>query len=306
MAGNLTRRIAVSVLIGISSALLCWKLTSALGIGAADFTWSIRAAHDIVSHHDPYRYAYSDSQIPYPLTAAIFGMPFLRFSSHSAGVLFFGLSSAVLAFALSRDGLWRLLIFLAWPYWSSMLTVQYAPLVMAGALIPWLLPASLAKPQIGLPIVLTHFSWRGVVACFSLFVISLLLMPSWPLRWLSQIRGFQHFVPIFVLPMGPALLLAIWRRKDEDSHLLLLTATVPQRWFYESFVLWLIPKNRQEILVTVFLSWGAGITRWYFMPRSWSEVGTWAVLWIYLPMLFVILLRGTYENAIRPRSDLPA
>jgi hypothetical protein len=115
-------------------------------------------------------------------------------------------------------------------------------------------------------------------------------MPNWPLRWISGVSTHTHFVPLLALP-GPALLLALYVRRDPDSHLLLLSSFTPQHWFYDSFMLWLIPRNRQEMLATIFLSWGAGITRWYIMPRSWTEVGTWAVLWIYVPMLGVILLR---------------
>jgi hypothetical protein len=66
---------------------------------------------------------------------------------------------------------------------------------------------------------------------------------------------------------------------------------MPQRWFFDTLVLWLIPKTRREILVTALLSWGAGIWRWYHFPHSFDQVGRWAVLWIYLPMLAVVLLR---------------
>jgi hypothetical protein len=45
------------------------------------------------------------------------------------------------------------------------------------------------------------------------------------------------------------------------------------------------------MLAAIFLNWGAGITRWYFMPHSWNEVGDLGGLWIYLPMLGIILLR---------------
>jgi len=70
-----------------------------------------------------------------------------------------------------------------------------------------------------------------------------------------------------------------------------LAAIMPQRWFFDAFILWLIPKTRREILFTAFFSWGAGIWRWYQYPHSFSQVGRWAVLFIYLPMLVVVLAR---------------
>lgn len=116
-------------------------------------------------------------------------------------------------------------------------------------------------------------------------------MPAWPLRWLSQLGGWPSYVPLFALPLGPALLLALSRLSDPDGHLLLLTSLTPQHWFYDSFILWLIPRDRREILASCFLSWGAGVWRIYHLPRSRAEFGSAAAAWIYLPMLGVLLCR---------------
>jgi len=66
---------------------------------------------------------------------------------------------------------------------------------------------------------------------------------------------------------------------------------MPQRWFFDTFILWLIPRSRREILFTAGMSWGAGVWRWYHIPHSFVEVGRFTVLFIYLPMLAVILFR---------------
>ena len=71
---------------------------------------------------------------------------------------------------------------------------------------------------------------------------------------------------------------------------------MPQRWFFDSFILWLIPQSRREIVWTVFFSWGAGIGRWYHTPHSFTEVGRWTVILLYLPMLAVVLLRKPPSN----------
>lgn len=297
------RRLAVSVAIGLSSGLLCWTIMRHLGIGAADFNDALREARDLLAGRNPYRALHAQSS--YPLTAAIFGLPLVWVKREVAAGLFFGISSGLLALALTRQGYTRLLIFLAYPYWAAMLTVQWAPLLMAGALFPWLLPVTAAKPQMGAPLFLTFLSKRGFIGCVVFVAITLLLLPTWPLDWLrtlgpAGLRYEGYFVPLLALP-GPALLLALWRREDPDSHLLLLCSAAPQHWFFDTFVLWLIPQTRQEIMATVFLSWGAGITRWYLTPHSWAEVGAWAVLWIYLPMLGIILLRAT-EASVRERQ----
>jgi hypothetical protein len=164
-----------------------------------------------------------------------------------------------------------------------------------------LLPATLAKPQIGLPVALTHVSWRGVLACLVFLLLTLIALPSWPLLWIHQFGYYEHFIPLLVLP-GPLLILALWRYRDRDAWLLLLAAIMPQRWFFDAFILWLIPKTRREILFTAVFSWGAGIWRWYQFPHSFSQVGRWAVLLIYLPMLVVILARTPAKRTTRGSS----
>ena len=87
------------------------------------------------------------------------------------------------------------------------------------------------------------------------------------------------------------LALALLRYREKDASLLLLMSITPQRWFYDTLVLWLIPKSRREILFTVFWSWGAGIARWLHVPQSYTQVARWSILFIYVPMLIVLLAR---------------
>jgi hypothetical protein len=111
---------------------------------------------------------------------------------------------------------------------------------------------------------------------------------------LRQAGNYDHFIPLLVLP-GPLLLLALLRYRERDAWLLSLSAILPQRWFFDSFILWLIPRTRREIVWTVFFSWGAGWWRWYHVPHSFTEVGRWTVIFLYLPMLAVLLLRKREE-----------
>ncbi len=163
-------RILISVVIGVASAVFCWAVLTRLHQGAADFTWAIRAAQHLLAGKNPY-----DTPLEqYPLTAALFGLPFVWLRPEVAAALFYGISSALLALGLTRQGYARLLIFLAYPYWAGMLTAQWTPLIAASAFFPMLLPATLAKPQIGLPVALTHVSWRGVLACLVFLLLTLI------------------------------------------------------------------------------------------------------------------------------------
>lgn len=281
------RRILISILIGLASGLLCFVLMHRLHQGAGDFSWSIHLAERWLARQNPY-----DTPLEqYPFVAAFFALPLTWLSRELAAAIFYGVSSALLAFGLMRDGYHRLLIFLAYPYWIGLLYVQWSPMIAASAFFPFLMPAAMAKPQLGLPIFLTRFSKRGFWTCVCVGVATLLAMPQWPFLWLAQTKNYEHFIAILVLP-GPLMLLALFRYRDRDAILLVLTSLMPQRWFFDTFILWLIPKTRREILITVFFSWCAGMWRWYHTPHSFTEVGRWIVLSTYLPMLAIVLLRG--------------
>ncbi len=276
----------ISAAIGVASAAFCHFLLLHFHQDAGDFGWAIHLAQRLLAGQNPY-----DTPLEqYPLTAAFFGLPFVGWRPEVAGALFYGLSSALLAFGLTRHGYHRLLAFLAYPYWGGLLAVQWSTLIFAGAFFPLLLPVTMVKPQLGLPVALTNLSRRGVVACIAVALLTVVAMPRWPLLWLGQLKNYEHFVPLLILP-GPLLALALWRYRDKDAWFLVVTALLPQRWFFDAFILWLIPKSRRETLFTAALSWGAGIWRWYHIPHSFVEVGRFTVVFIYLPMLAVILLR---------------
>jgi hypothetical protein len=281
------KRITVAAAVGVASGTFCWFLLKHMQQGAGDFRWALHLAERLFAGKNPYDTPFEQ----YPLPAALVALPFLHLPPEVAGGLFYGISSALLAFGLSRENFGRLRIFLAYPYWASLLTAQWTAIIAASAFFPALLPATMMKPQIGLPVFLTRLSRRGLLACIFVVALSFGLLPQWPLLWLRQTHYYEHFIPLLVLP-GPLLLLALLRRRDRDAWLLLLCSLMPQRWFYDAFILWLIPKSRREILLPAVFSWGAGIWRWYHQPVSFTEVGRAAVIFLYLPMLIVVLARS--------------
>jgi len=294
-------RMAAATAIGVTSGVFCWFLMVHFHQDAADLRWALRLASRFLAHQELY-----DTPLQqYPFVTALFAFPFLWLKPEVAAGIFWGVSSFLLALGLTRDGYRKLLIFLAYPYWAGILTVQWSPLIAASAFFPLLLPVTMAKPQVGLPVFLTRFSVRGTVACVVVGIVSLALLPSWPMQWLRHgAPNYPHFFPLLVLP-GPLLLLALLRYRDRDALLLFISAALPQRWFFDSFILWLIPQSRREIVWTVFFSWGAGIWRWYYFPHSFTEVGRWTVVFFYLPMLAVVLLRKAGSGALQ-KTDLPA
>ena len=246
-------RFAVSAAIGFASGAFCWFLMKHLHQDAADFRWAMHLAHRLLARQNPY-----DTPLEqYPLTAALFALPFVRLQPEMAAALFWGISSFFLALGLTRHGYTRLLIFFAYPYWAGLLTVQWSPIIAASGFFPLLLPAAMAKPQVGLPVFLTRLSRRGLLACLVVGLLSLAVMPRWPVLWLQQTRNYEHFVPILVLP-GALLVLALLRYRNRDARLLFLSALMPQRWFFDSFILWLIPQITPRNYLDCLLQLGSG------------------------------------------------
>jgi hypothetical protein len=283
-------RLVISALIGLLAGFCCFWLMTKFHQGAADFGWSIHLAQRFLARQNPYDTPYEQ----YPFTAALFAMPFVHLRPEIAASIFSGLSSFLLALGLTREGYSRLLVFLAYPYWVGLLTAQWSTIIMASAFFPLLLPVTMAKPQVGLPVFLTRISRHGVVACLAAALLSLALLPRWPWLWLGQTGYYQHFFAILIIP-GPLVLLALLRYRDRDAWLLILTSIMPQRWFFDSLTLWLIPKSKRQILITVALSWCAGTWRAYHPPTSFDQVGRWIVLSTYLPMLAIVLFRKPDE-----------
>ncbi|MFY9644806.1 MAG: hypothetical protein WAK29_06475 [Terriglobales bacterium] len=283
------RDFGVSATIAVASGGLCWVFLNHFQLGGADFNWAHHAARTVLSGGDPYANTPSGI-IPYPLPAALAAMPLAPLPAEIAAAVFFGMSSGLLALGLIRKDPVRLLIFLAYPYWTALMTAQWTPLIMCTAFFPLALMFCVVKPQIGAPVALTNLSRIGMAASCLLLLASLLLRPRWPLEWAGQLSGYQHFVPLLIVP-GPLLALALWRWRDRDARLLILCCILPQRWFYDSFLLWLIPKTRRSILFSVACSWVVGIWRWHHMPHSMHQVGRWMVLGFYLPMLATVLQR---------------
>jgi hypothetical protein len=289
-------RITVSAVVGVASGIFCWfLLIHTHHDSGGDFSWATWAAQDLLAHRNPYD---RPMQL-YPLPCVFFGFPFAWLRPAVAGGAFYGTSSALLAFGLSRHGYHRLFVFLAYPYWAGLLEAQWTPLILASAFLAPLLPATLAKPQLGLPILLTAPTRRGLLACVVVLALTFILMPAWLGQWLAHLHLYAHFFPFLVLP-GPLLALALFRYRERDARMLMLSALMPQRWFYDAFILWFIPKSQREIIWTAFFSWILGIWRWYHQPVDFTEVGRACVLFFYLPMLVVVLLRSGSEDSTAP------
>ncbi|MGQ9550739.1 MAG: hypothetical protein ACUVWS_19165 [Roseiflexus sp.] len=206
---------------------------------------------------DPYAFEPSSLKVPYPLPVALFGLPFIGLSKPMAAAIFFGASSSLLAYGILRSGeAWRLLVFLSFPYIYALMFAQWSPLIAACWFFPVLAPLLvLVKPNIALPIALNRLTRRGVMLAGGVLLVSLMIYPSWPWRWLEMTGQYDRIVPLLTLPFGPLLVLALARWRDDRARLLAAMSVLPFRGVYDLMALWLIPRSIHQAFLLVMLSW---------------------------------------------------
>ncbi len=237
--------------IGLLSTVLCYLARNRISPGPGDFRYALRFARDLLIGDDPYAYPVNVLSVPYPLPAAFFGFPVFWLPDTIAASIFFGLSSTALALGLLRDGpAWRLLLFASPLYMHSLLFAQWPPLITAMAFFSDLLILILVKPHTAMALALSGYvKWtrRAMYLVLVVGILSLILMPSWPFRWLSQIGSFEGKMPLLLWQAGgPLLVLSLLRWQESDARLLFFMSLVPQRMFYDQLPLFLILKRTNK------------------------------------------------------------
>jgi hypothetical protein len=295
-----TTRVLVAILIGVLAGALSYRLLLADGRLAADFEWPLRGAQALLHGQNPYDvikpsggYPF-DAALFYPLPAILVALPFAWMDPYWAGALFMGLSSSILAFAATKSGWSHLPIFLSAPFLVALRTGQWGPFILAMVLLPFPFYSLLVcKPNIGLATFAFAPRWRGLAAILLLVLVSVLILPSWPLQWIRALlegSAGRHMPPLLMLP-GPLILLAALFWRKPEGRLLLIMAIIPQHpYWYDSLPLWLIPATFSESLFLSIASMiGFGVSTLLMpglgpiLPVSWAW--PWNITFTYLPAL---------------------
>lgn len=297
-------RIRWALVVGLLAGLFCWVMARRDG-ATPDFEYPHTAARHFAHGENPYEAMRGDTALAppydeplfYPFTTVLAVLPLAWLSADAAAGLFFGLSSALLAFLVTRGGLWRLHLFASAPFVMAAALGQFSPLLMSMAFVPALGFLAALKPNLGLALFVRRPTWKAVAGGAAMVAISLAVLPSWPLDWLESIRRDlgernAHSAPV-VQAGGFLLLLAAlaWRRAE--GRLLLALSLVPQQlFFYDQLPLWLVPRTRNESVLLTGLSQLAMLAWYIGLDEGDLLVFTaypFVMLFLFLPALGLVL-----------------
>lgn len=305
----------------VSTGLLAWAF-AALKLRAAgpyfiagDFTWHWRAADALLRGYSPYRvintmpvYPFSGGY-PYFLSTAAVIAPFGLLPARVAMPIFAGLSVAVLAFAFTKDGFWRLPLLMSAPVVWATSTGQLTPLITAAILVPslgWLAPM---KYTIGFAGGAYNLSLRYSVLATGIVLASVVIWPWWPAEWWAELRDVPdrlYYIPVLI-SAGPLLLLALLRWRRPEARLLFVMACVPQSMiYYDQLPLALLARSYRQALLLAILSYvgpALAILLYGTSPvertHLFAENAPIIVATYYLPSLGLVLVRPNEGRAPR-------
>lgn len=308
---------AIALAAFIFATALSYHQLTGRGLLASDFQYALRAALRLLAGGDPYddpttRYGLPypfDARFPYPLNAALLAVPFTGLDPYFAGAVFVGIGSALMAFAVTRDSLWRLSFFLSPSYFVAASVANWSPIIVASAFLPSLYPLAIAKPHIALPVFITRPNARGYLLCLAMLALTLLVMPDWPVRWVrslaDQVPG-KYAMPLAVPLVVPVAIALLWWRYAPARFLLMMAVTPQHPFFYDQLLLWLIPATLRQSLTLSAVTW-LGYLSW-----SWWDGGDvflaytphgpsleFTAPWYYLPALGLVAWQVRFEPLSR-------
>ena len=309
-----TRRLTIALGFGAWGAFITYfALVVAPHHLAKDFSWPWRAARALLAGFDPYRVIQPTGPYPfnvglfYPLPAVVAAIPFAPLRPEVAGALFFGLSSGLLAFGLTRnrDGFAKLPLFASAPFCMAAVLAQWSPLMVAAATLPALQFLTVTKPNIGAVAWIYRPTVRGAVAAAGFTLLTLMLLPAWPLEWREALRAAPRYKgPILRGITGAILLLGVLKWRRREGRLFLAMAALPQlSLFYDQLPLWLIPNTVWRSAALSALSWVAW-WQWYpsrSLTSSVKAAEPWVFWLVYVPALTLLLLLPRASTPTEPR-----
>lgn len=313
-------RILVAVAIAALSALLFYFEQLRGPGGHSDFGQAWFGARALLQHANPYDLIGPGRAFEwlwplfYPAPALVVAIPFAWLPELLAATAFVGVSAGLLAYAITSGGWYRLPLFLSSAFVIAARAAQWSPLITAALCIPALAWVLAAKPNLGLVLVVYSRSSKplkiALIGGALLALLSLALLPGWPVDWLSNVRSVDQFTIPITRGGGVFVLLALLRWRRPEARLIVALACVPQTaYWYEALPLLLVPATyRESLSLSLISSLGFLLERHLVGNQpdvAYHDVGTLMIAFIYLPATLLVLRRpntGELPDWIRPKA----
>lgn len=300
-------RTALATIIGIASGAAVFSRGLRILQQGSDFDPVWKGARAVLSGQNPYTllapvvHRSNDWGLYYPMPAVLVAMPLAPFPLAMARGLFFGGSAALLAYAITREGYFRLPVFASMAFLQAAWLVQWSPLLTAAALIPALGGLLVVKPNVGLGIGASVVPRSAVLPALlgaaGLVALSFVLLPTWVGDWLDALRDTSHIRAPITRPGGALVLLALLRWRRPEARLVSALACIPQTpGPYECIVLFLVATTLRESILLAYLTYvtffAVGLVQTDPSIQGWMEAcGDLMVPFIYLPCTWMVLRR---------------
>ena len=280
----------------VLALLLGWRTTvheyEAGGTGG-DFGQFRRGSLALLDGQNPY---HRDSVPPYPLPSFLVIAPLSPLPAPVGAGVFTGLGALALVYGLLRRFGWQGLVMLASPaFFLGWFYLQWSPLIVAGALLPWLGGLGVTKPNVGVAPFWYRPSWQWCIGAVTLLGLSWILVPTWVTDWRAILprQGTPHTPPL-LWPVGAIGLVGALRwRRPGGRVLLAMTLTPLNPQFYDHLGVWLSASTWRESLILSACGWLGFLTFLGTAPHNLTVDATPAqlslTLAVYLPAAFMVL-----------------
>lgn len=236
----------------------------------------------------------------YPLTAMAAALPFALFPQIPATLAFVFLGSALLAYSVTRNAWYPLLMCTSAAFLIAAGAAQWSPLLTAAIGLPVLGVFFAAKPTVGFALAVAGSNRLRVYALgggLILLLVSLVLSPGWPIAWFRSLSTATQVAAPLLRMGGVTILIALLRWRRADARLIVTLACVPQTGsWYEILPLFLVAESATEMMILVGVSSLGYLVQDSIMTASNEtdynrQVGALMVAFAYLPAVILVLRR---------------
>lgn len=260
------RRIRVAVAVAVGTVATAFQYAEQIRTHGrhSDFGVTWFGARSLLSGTDPYplvgaRPPFDPAlHLNYPATSMVAVLPLGLLPELAATLIFVGISSALLAYALSEKGWERMWMLPSAAFIVAVRMAQWSPIYSAAYLMPSLAWMLSVKPTLGFAVAVAAPSRRlikfAAVGSMVLLAVSVAMLPAWPKEWLHTVQP-NEFPPAVTWSGGQFILLALLRWRAPEARLLLAMGCIPitPAW-YEALPLLLIGRTKRECQMLSLLS----------------------------------------------------